>query len=83
MDGMRGLDAWITSGRYSKEMLRVKCSECDEYTSVTAETEYGATDWDRDACFHCGAAFEGDEDTELDEPPEPDIHYEDRYEEER
>ena len=72
MDGMRGLDAWITSGRYSSSLLLVTCSACGDETTVTAETEYGATTWTPEECRHCGHAFDGDEDWREDEPPDPD-----------
>jgi hypothetical protein len=70
---VRGLDAHITGGRYSSCPMRVRCAECDEWTAVVAETEYGATTWTPEECGNpnCGAAFEGDEDWVDDEPPEP------------
>jgi hypothetical protein len=68
---MRGLDAWITGGRYSRTDALVTCPECDEQTPVVMETEYGATEWSRDACGSCGREFTGDERWEDDEPPEP------------
>jgi hypothetical protein len=74
MDGMRGLDAWITGGRYNASQGLVTCPSCEEQTAVTAETEYGATTWTPEECKHCGAAFSGDEPWEDDEPPEPDPH---------
>jgi hypothetical protein len=80
MDGMRGLDAWITSGRYSKETILVRCRHCDEETMVEAETEYGATEWSVEACEHCKKEFTGDEeysgyDPRDEEPADFDDHY--------
>lgn len=70
MDGMRGLDAWITGGRYSKSVGQVTCP-CGEVTTVVTETEYGATEWDVNEC-KCGREFTGDEPWADAEPPEPD-----------
>lgn len=73
---MRGLDAWITGGRYSKALGLVMCPDCGEQTPVTSETEYGATTWEPEECA-CGHEFTGEEAWEDDEPP--DFH--DRLEE--
>lgn len=78
MDGMRGLDAWITGGRYSSSRGDVICP-CGETTHVTAETEYGSITWTPEECKNCGRVFEGDEEWIDDEPPEPD--YEPDWEE--
>jgi hypothetical protein len=67
---MRGLDAWITSGRYSKDLIVVTCPTCETDTPVVAETEYGATEWSPGECSKCGRSFEGDEQWVEDEPPE-------------
>lgn len=66
-----GYDAWATGGRYRRELIAVRCDECDEWTPVTADTEYGATEWTPDECCRCGAPFTGDEDWHDDEPPDP------------
>ena len=42
MSHLKGLDAWIVSGRYSWEYLLVECSHCHENTIVKAEQEYGS-----------------------------------------
>jgi len=78
MDGMRGLDAWITGGRYSEEILDVTCPECEEVTVITATTDYGATEWSKTECDSCHAEFPDDVEYGEAEPPEPDP-YEDRY----
>lgn len=67
MDGMRGLDAWITSGRYSEELLLVTC-ECGEQTRVVATTEYGMSEWEPGECVKCGKEFPEDATWETDEP---------------
>lgn len=76
MDGMRGLDAWITGGRYSSSRGDVTCP-CGEVTLVTMETEYGSTTWEPGEC-KCGREFEGDEPWVDDEPdyPEDDVYWE-------
>lgn len=66
------LDRHITDGRYSVEELRVLCADCDEWTPVTATTDYGATEWSRDTCSHCGVEFPEDTVTEINEPEPPD-----------
>jgi hypothetical protein len=76
----RGYDRWITSGRYSKSLGVVTCPDCEEQTPVTAETEYGTTEWTPEACAQCGREFTGDEKWADDEPPEPDYPPDD-YEE--
>lgn len=70
-DGMRGLDAWITGGRFSTSRGRVTCAACGEETLVVTETEYGSTTWEPNECA-CGVEFDGDEPWVDDEPPEPD-----------
>lgn len=67
---MDGLDAWITSGRYSSCPMQVTCEGCGERTFVTAETEYGMTTWSPEECAHCGRGFTGDEDWEEDYGPD-------------
>lgn len=74
MDGMRGLDAWITSGRYSKAQGWVTCRKCGEETCVISETEYGTSWWSPEECPKCGTTFEGDEPWQDDEP-DPDRAY--------
>lgn len=78
MSSLPGYDAWRTGGDYSKQLLVVLCPECDEWTPVKAETEYGSTYWTPEECKHCDHSFTGDETWESDEGPDP---Y-DRYEEE-
>lgn len=74
MDGMRGLDAYITGGRFSTALIWVTCPDCEEKTLVKTETEYGATDWDPAECETegCGRDFTGDEVQEDAEPEPPD-----------
>ena len=72
MSGLPGYDAWATGGRYSRELLVALCPECEEWSPVTAESEYGATTWTPEECPRCGAEWPEDARTELDEPPEPD-----------
>lgn len=67
---MRGLDAWITGGRYSSELLDVTCPACGEVTAVTCETEYGASMWSPEECGSCGEGFSGEESFEASEPPD-------------
>lgn len=67
---MRGLDAWITGGRYSSCPMIVTCDVCGECTPVTAETEYGVTTWSPEECKACGVEFAGDEDWTDDEGPD-------------
>ena len=69
MSGLPGYDNWATGGRYHSAPIIVWCAECEEWTRVTAETDYGATDWDKDACDHCKAPFPDDAKWEDDEPP--------------
>jgi hypothetical protein len=57
---MKGLDAWITSGRYSREYLLVECSHCHENTVVKAEQEYGSVWWTPESCSYCGKDFDDD-----------------------
>jgi hypothetical protein len=68
---MRGLDAWITSGWYSKDLLRVRCEKCDEWIPVTSETEYGTSEWTPSECPKCRTEFDADTAWEQDEPPDP------------
>ena len=68
---MDRLDAWITSGRYSKCEMLVTCPECEETTAVTSETEYGMTSWEPAECAHCSRQFTGSEDWCEDEGPDP------------
>jgi hypothetical protein len=70
------LDRYITGGRYRKEHGDVQCGECEEWTPVTAETDYGATEWSPAECKHCGHEFTGEERWEDPEPPERDHHEE-------
>jgi hypothetical protein len=63
-----GLDAWITSGRYSSSPGWVTCSKCGEDTAVLSETEYGMSTWTPEECKHCKAEFTGDEAWADDEP---------------
>jgi hypothetical protein len=69
---MKGLDAWITSGRYRQERILAICGVCGEETPVLAETEYGATFWSPEECEHCGTEFDAETPYVSDEPPEPD-----------
>jgi len=69
---MRGLDNWITSGRYSESAGYVMCKKCGYETFVVAETEYGATTWTPEECSNkkCLHTFDGDEEWTDAEPPE-------------
>ena len=58
MSELKGLDAWITSGRYRWEYLQVFCNHCDEATIVKAEQEYGGVWWTPDECKNCGVTFD-------------------------
>ena len=79
MSSLPGYDAWATGGRYSKDLIRAHCDECEEWTPVTAESEYGAETWTPDECKYCGAPFGADAVTEPDEPPEPPDRWEEEY----
>ncbi len=68
------LDRYITGGRFRSETLVVACPDCEQTTVVTAETEYGMTEWLPAECGSCGRSFDGSEHYEDDEPPEPDHH---------
>jgi ribosomal protein S27E len=65
---MRGLDNWITSGRYSSNHLDVTCSKCGETTAVFEETEYGMTTWTPEECSKCKHEFGDDDQWEQAEP---------------
>ena len=65
MSALKGLDAWITSGRYRWEYLLVTCNQCQETTVVKADIEYGSTWWTPDECKHCHKSF--DDDVEFEE----------------
>lgn len=73
---MRGLDAYITSGRYSKAIGWAQCPKCGNQTMVVAETEYGGTTWEPGECETkgCGHEFTGEEPWE-DAEPDPDLAY--------
>lgn len=77
MSEFRGYDAWKTSGRYSRSLGRVTCPACKEDVAVSAETEYGLTEWSPAECPKCGYEFTGEEPWEDDEPPEPPMPWED------
>lgn len=64
-------DRWATGGRYSKRTIGVLCPECEEWTTVTAEDEYGTTTWTPDECSSCRAPFPDNARVE-EEPDEPD-----------
>jgi transcription elongation factor Elf1 len=68
---MDRLDAWITGGRYTKDLLLVTCPGCEEDTPVTCETEYGMSTWEPMECKWCGRDFDGTEHFETDEGPDP------------
>ncbi len=57
MSHLKGLDSWITSGRYSFEYLLVECHSCLENTVVMAHNEYGSVWWEPEECKHCDAEF--------------------------
>lgn len=82
MDGMRGLDAYITGGRYRSSLGYVTCPGCDSQNPVTYEEEYGTGWWTPEECTTCGRAYEGDEAWEEDEGPDPDRAYDLMREEE-
>jgi DNA-directed RNA polymerase subunit RPC12/RpoP len=58
---MRGLDEWITGGRYSSNGGEVTCEKCGAATHVVSESEYGMTTWSPEECSKCGKEFDGDE----------------------
>jgi len=60
MSALKGLDSWITSGRYSWEYLLVECSHCHENTVVKAESEYGSVWWEPEECKYCHKPFGDD-----------------------
>ena len=60
MSELRGLDNWITSGRYHVEYLLVTCNLCGENTIVMAETQYGGTWWNPEECSNCHTFFVDD-----------------------
>jgi len=62
------LDRYITDGRYSKSVGEVTCNACGETTTVTAETEYGATTWEPEECGRCGNEFTDEEMVEAEDP---------------
>jgi len=57
MSALKGLDAWITSGRYRREYLLVTCDKCNENTIVEAESEYGSVWWTPEECKYCKEPF--------------------------
>lgn len=75
MSELRGLDAWITGGRYRKEYLMVTCKKCKEYTIVECETEYGSSFWTPEECRYCNEPFDLDADWEIYDPRE-ELEYE-------
>ncbi len=77
MDGMRDLDSWITSGRFSSTAMFVLCAKCGEETFVVAETEFGATDWNPAECRQCKESFNGEEEWSEAEAPEEEEYDED------
>ena len=58
MSELRGLDEWITGGRYRKEYLMMTCSKCQECTIVECETEYGASYCNPQECKYCFEPFD-------------------------
>lgn len=58
MAELKGLDAWITSGRYRFEYLLVTCNHCEENTVVKAEQEYGSVWWTPEECSNCKCSFD-------------------------
>ena len=58
----------MNGGCYRSTLLLVQCPDCAEWTRVVSETEYGASEWDKDVCGGCGRTFTGDESQEDDEP---------------
>lgn len=53
------------------EPIIVTCPDCEEHSSVDAATEDGTTEWSPPACPQCGRTFDGTEEWQVDEPPEP------------
>lgn len=64
---LNALDRWITGGRYSKALIRAYCEECEEWSPVTAESEYGATYWTPEECPTCGSEWSQDATWDYDE----------------
>lgn len=58
MTDLKGLDAWITSGKYRYEYLYVTCNHCGENTVVKAEQEYGSVWWTPEECKYCNQYFD-------------------------
>lgn len=58
MAELKGLDAWITGGRYSSAYLYVTCNYCGNTNYVIAESEYGATYWTPEECKDCGECYD-------------------------
>ena len=58
MSLLKGLDSWLTSGRYYKEYLLVTCNHCNENTPVEAEQEYGSVWWTPEECRYCNTPFD-------------------------
>jgi len=73
MAELKGLDAWITSGRYSFEYLLATCSNCDANTVVKANNEYGSIWWEPEECSNCG--YEFDSNTKYEEHYDPKEDY--------
>ncbi len=60
MSQLKGLDTYLTSGRYSYEYLLVECNNCHENTVVTAHNEYGMVWWEPEECQYCFEPFDSD-----------------------
>lgn len=58
MNELRGLDAWITGGRYSSSYLYVTCNHCGESDHVICEREYGQNYWTPEECKFCGEIYD-------------------------
>ncbi|HEY4680897.1 MAG TPA: hypothetical protein VIH04_06500 [Nitrosarchaeum sp.] len=58
MSQLKGLDSWLTSGRYQYEYLLVECNHCCENTIVKAEQEFGAVWWEPEECKYCKKDFD-------------------------
>lgn len=64
MSTLKGLDSWLTSGRYRWEYLQVFCNHCGEVTIVKAEQEYGSVWWEPESCGACQTPFDDNVDYE-------------------
>lgn len=59
MDGMKGLDRWITDGpRQGPRDYDVECEDCGHREVVQGQPELGQVTLDREDCAECGGPLE-------------------------